>query len=85
MSAQKKNITIIVNGVPVHVERNENAPLMSVVEKALHDSGNVGQPISNWELTDSTGTRLDLSRKIETFHFPDEVTLFLSLKAGIGG
>ena len=85
MAHNQQLITIIVNGVPATLERNPHAPLRSLVEKALHDTGNVGQPIDNWELRDAAGNVLDLSRKIESFNFPDDVKLFLSLKAGVGG
>lgn len=85
MAREKQLLTIIVNGAPAAVERNENAPLSSTVEKALADTGNVGQPIENWELRDASGNVLDLSRKIGSFDFPEAVTLYLSLKAGVGG
>jgi uncharacterized protein DUF2604 len=85
MADHKRNLVIIVNGVPVEVERNANAPLLSVVEKALHESGNVGQPVESWEMRDAQGNILDPSRKIGDFDFPEGVKLFLSLKAGIGG
>jgi hypothetical protein len=85
MANDKRILTIIVNGVPAEVERNTNAPLRSAVEKALAETGNVGQPIENWEMRDAQGNSLDLSRKIGDFDFPDGVKLFLSLKAGIGG
>ena len=86
MTGHKKlTMTIIVNGVPTSVERNEDAPLISAIERALADTGNVGQPVENWELRDEAGNSLDVSRKIETYNFPDGVTLHLSLKAGVGG
>jgi hypothetical protein len=85
MSSDKRLLTIIVNGVPAVIERNANAPLRSLVEKALNDTGNVGQPVDNWEIRDAAGRVLDLSRKIGEFDFPDDVKLFLSLKAGVGG
>lgn len=81
----KQTITIVVNGVEAMIERNENAPLSSAIERALSETGNVGQPVENWELRDENGNLLDLSRKIGSFDFPEEVRLFLSLKAGVGG
>ena len=85
MANEKALLTIIVNGAPAVVERNENAPLKSAIEKALADTGNVGQPIENWELRDANGNVLDVSQKISAFDFPVDVKLFLSLKAGVGG
>lgn len=85
MGADKQTLTIVVNGVSALIERNENAPLHSAIERALSETGNVGQPAGNWELRDEKGNLLDTSRKIGSFDFPEEVRLFLSLKAGVGG
>jgi hypothetical protein len=81
----KLEIVIVVNGKPTEVEANPKAALQSVIEKALHQTGNSGQPPENWELRDAAGVLLDPTRKIEDFHFPDDVRLFLNLKAGVGG
>ncbi|HVF71030.1 MAG TPA: DUF2604 domain-containing protein [Chthoniobacterales bacterium] len=81
----KDTLTIVVNGNPTEVTANLNAPLRTVVNKALEQSGNVGQPAENWELRDAQGTLLDLDKKIGDYHFPADVKLFLSLKAGVGG
>lgn len=53
MADHKKALTIVVNGQPVEIEANENAPLRSLVGRALELSGNVGQPPENWELRDA--------------------------------
>jgi hypothetical protein len=82
---KKETITIVVASTPTEVTRNENAPLGSIIEKALEQTGNTGQPPENWELKDKAGNILDLKMKIKDYHFPDDVLLFLSLKAGIGG
>jgi hypothetical protein len=82
---KKQVLTIIVNGVPAVVQRNENAPLISAIERALTETGNVGQPIENWELRDGAGNVLDPHGKIGSYNFPDDIKLFLSLKAGVGG
>lgn len=81
----KFDLTIVVNGEPVVVEANENAPLRTVVEKALGETQNVGQPADNWELRDEDGKLLDLTKKIGTFAFAAGMTLLLSLKAGVAG
>lgn len=85
MAREKQLLNIIVNGASAVVERNENAPLISTIEKALADTGNVGQPIDNWELRDASGNVLDLSQKIGSFGFAADAKLYLSLKAGVGG
>ena len=81
----KTTLKIVVNGQPTDVEANGNAPLRTVIPKALEQTQNTGQPQENWELKDSAGVLLDIGKKIEDFHFPVGILLFLSLKAGVGG
>ena len=85
MADPKIAIVVVVNGEPTTVEANLNAPLHTIVPKALAATGNVGQPPENWELRDTDGNVLDTARKIESFRWASGVRLFLSLKAGIGG
>jgi hypothetical protein len=85
MNKNKETLTVVVNGTPTEVEANKNAPLETIIPKALHQTGNQGQPPENWELKDEAGHPLDLKKKIGDFNFPADVKLFLSLKAGIGG
>jgi hypothetical protein len=75
----------VVNGQPVDIEVNEHAPLGSVIERALHLSGNDGQPPDAWQLRDAAGAELDLTKQIGEYHFAPCTTLFLNLKAGVGG
>ncbi|NEJ11037.1 DUF2604 domain-containing protein [Rhizobium leguminosarum] len=84
-SKNKITLTIIVNGEPVSVEANVNAPLNTAIAKALEESGNVGQPPENWELKDENGTVFDASKKIEDLGITAGQKLFLSLKAGAAG
>jgi len=81
----KLTIAIVVNGQPTTVEANPEAPLHTIIPRALEQTGNAGQPPENWELRDAAGTLLDSSRKVEQFGFSGNVTLFLNLKAGVGG
>lgn len=85
MPKNKETLTVVVNGQPTEVEANENAPIRTVIPKALGKSGNTGRPPEDWQLTDADGNLLDLGRKIEEFGFVPGVTLLLSLKAGVGG
>jgi hypothetical protein len=86
MPDQKTTLTIVVNGTPTEVEVNDNSPLKVVVSKALEQTHNVGQPPENWELKDAQGNVFtDLEKKVGDYHFPPKTTLFLSLKAGVGG
>jgi hypothetical protein len=84
-SGNQIDINVVVNGQPVTVRANLNAPLQTVVLKALHDSGNSGQPLDNWELRDAAGQVLDLTRKVEDYVITSGATLFVNLKAGVGG
>lgn len=77
-------VKVIVNGTPTDVKTNVNAPLKSVVEKALEQTGNTGRPIEDWELK-WNGQVLDPNKKVNDYNIPDGAELFLSLRAGQGG
>jgi hypothetical protein len=85
MPSTKETLTVIVNGTPTEVVVEGNAPLETIIPKALHQTGNSGQPPQNWELKDAQGNLLDLQKKIKDYNFPEDTKLFLSLKAGVGG
>jgi len=78
----KLTITVVVNGQPTQVEAAAEASVQSLVEPALKQTGNSGQAAGNWELTDQTGKPVQPPMKVEQFAAQ---TLFLNLKAGIGG
>ena len=82
---KKLQIEVIVNGQSTVIEANVNAPLHSIIGKALEQTANSGQPPENWELRDAGGVLLPVDQKIENFNFPQGVKLFLNLKAGVGG
>lgn len=84
-TSNQVDLAIVVNGQPKVIQANNNAPLHTVIPRALEQTGNAGQPPENWELRDSAGALLDLDNKIGDFHFPVDVRLFLNLKAGMGG
>ena len=84
-SANEIDLTVVVNGQPVQVKANIQAPLRTLIEHALQQSGNSGQPIDNWELRDASGQILDPARKIGDFNFGAGTQLFLNLMAGVGG
>ena len=85
MPENEVDLAIVVNGQPTVVRANKNAPLRTVISRALEQTGNAGQPPANWELRDPAGAPLSLDQKIVDFRFPADVRLFLNLKAGIGG
>src|SRR5260370_34992553 len=77
-------LKVVVNGQPVVVQANVEAPLSTLIEHALNQSGNSGQPLGNWELRVASGHVLDPTRKIEDFAFAPGTTLSLNLKAALG-
>lgn len=83
--AEKVDLAIIVNGRPTVVQANVNAPLRSVIGRALQQTDNEGQPPENWEFKNAAGEALPGDRKIEDFGFPPNVTLYLDLIRGVGG
>ena len=85
MSDNKISLIVVVNGQPVTVEGNLHAPLLPLIQHALHESGNSGQPVENWELRDAAGNVLDPARKLGEIGVVAGATLFLNLKAGVGG
>jgi hypothetical protein len=85
MPENEIDLVIVVNGQPTVVKANKNAPLHTVIPRALDQTGNAGQPPENWELRDAAGALLPVDQKIEEFNFPSDVRLFLNLKAGVGG
>ncbi len=82
--SKNEKLTVVVGGVPTEVEVNANAALESVVEKALQQTKNVGQPKENWELKDAAGNLLDAQGKIAVY-LAAGAKVYLNLKAGIGG
>lgn len=85
MPDNQLQIEVIVNGQPTTVRANKNAPLHTIIPRALAETGNAGQPPESWELRDVAGVLLPPDQKIEEFNFPAGVKLFLNLKAGVGG
>lgn len=84
-SENKIALIVVVNGVPTPIEANLNAPLHTVAQHALNQSGHNGRPLSDWELKNSAGQRLDLDRKVGEFRFAPGTELFLSLTVGVNG
>ncbi|RXH35331.1 hypothetical protein XH84_05705 [Bradyrhizobium nanningense] len=78
-------ITMVVNGQPVVIEAEEKEKLTEIRQKALQETQNLAQPAENWEIKDEAGAVLDPEKRVGEYHFGKEVTLFLSLKAGVAG
>ncbi len=85
MGDKQIEFTIVVNGQPVAVKVNRYDEIGEAVSQALKESGNSGQPIGNWELRNDSGQIIDIEKKIADSDIKEGVTLFLNLKAGVGG
>lgn len=81
----KTQLVVVVNGAETVVDANVNAPLRTVAQHALNESGNNGRPLDDWEFKDEQGRTLDLDRKLGEFHFAPNALLFLTLAVGVNG
>jgi len=84
-SANKITLEIIVNGTQTTVDTNINAPLQVVAQHALNQTHQEGKPLAEWQLCDSAGTFLDLTRTVESYGFASGTTLYLQPKVGVNG
>lgn len=85
MNKNKSTLTVVVSGTEVEVEYNANTPLRTVVNHALSETGNSGQPASEWQLRNLAGDLLDLGKKIGEYGFTPGTKLFLNPGAGVTG
>jgi hypothetical protein len=85
MADNKIRLLVVVNTEDVTVEANLHAPLQTVAQHALNNSESKDRPLSDFDFKSSTGTPLDLAKKVEEYHFASGTKLFLSLKVGIQG
>ncbi|MCE5205129.1 MAG: DUF2604 domain-containing protein [Porphyromonadaceae bacterium] len=78
------NLKFSVTGKPVTIEKvNVNQPLKVSVQKALDETGST-RPIDEYEVL-FNNNKLDVNQKVESFNFPDDAVIFVSLKTGQGG
>lgn len=83
---QKILLVFIINGQDFSIEANINAPLMAAVQKALSESGNIGQRTPDeWEARDTKGILLEKNRTLTQLGLHNGDRLFLSLRVGAGG
>jgi hypothetical protein len=79
------SVVVVVSGQPVQIKANVHQRVEQLVHLALQQSGNKGQPPSEWELRTPDGTLIDQSRDVGAAGISDGMTLYLSPKAGAGG
>ncbi|MCY3883591.1 MAG: DUF2604 domain-containing protein [Gammaproteobacteria bacterium] len=85
MKTDGLSLNVVVNGQPVTVEVDIEMLMQTVVLDALKKTGNSGQAEENWELRDSDGRIIDLNKAFGALDLKPDATLFLNLRAGIGG
>ena len=81
----KSQLLVVVNGAETLVDASLNAPLRTVAQHALNQSGNTGRPLEDWEFKDDQGRSLDLDRKVGEFQFAPGAVFFLTLAVGVNG
>lgn len=78
-------VTVIVSGQPTSVKVNIHQKVEQLVREALNQTGNKGQPPSEWELRTSDGALLEQTLTVEAAGIVNGMTLYLSPRAGAGG
>jgi hypothetical protein len=78
----KLHVTFVINGEPTPVEGKPGEQLVKLLEKALKESENTGQPVDAWQVTDEPGNVLDVSKTLGELGIKDGAILLASLKAG---
>ena len=82
-----KNLTSLnfsVTGKKTTIEKvNVNQPLRVAVQKALKETGST-RPLDEYEVLYNNNI-IDIDQKVETFNFPEDAVIFISLKTGKGG
>jgi hypothetical protein len=81
----KLHVTFVINGEPTSVEGKPDEQLVKLLEKALKESENTGQPVEAWQVTDEPGNVLDVSKTLAELGIKDGAILLASLKAGAAG
>lgn len=82
---KKLSVTFVINGDPTVVEGKPSDMLVKLLEKALEESENTGQPVDAWVVTDEPGNPLDVTKTLAQLGIVDGAILLASLKAGAAG
>lgn len=89
MNEEKKqhnliNLKFSVTGKPITIEKvNINQPLQVSVQKAIDLTGSA-RTIEEYDVL-LNNKKLDITQQVETFNFPGDAVIFISLKTGQGG
>lgn len=76
---------VVVSGQATTLKVNVQQSVEHLVKEALKESGNKGQPASEWELRTPDGTLVDQALQISAAGIANHATLFLNPRAGAGG
>jgi hypothetical protein len=79
------SVTVIVSGQPTTVKVNIHQTVDHLVREALNQTGNKGQPPSEWELRTADGALIEQTLTIEAAGIVAGITLYLNPRAGAGG
>lgn len=86
---EKKNddlVAVVVNGNTTMVTVHGNPTLMEIVDTALQQTQNTGQPVENWELRGPDDAPItDLKIHFKKLDLQPGDMLYLNLRAGVGG
>lgn len=85
MESGEFKIKVVVNGQPISMSVRLDTLMQKVVQFALEETGNSGQPKDNWELRDASGQVIRLDKTIGELDVKPDATFYLNLRAGIGG
>jgi hypothetical protein len=85
MADNKISIVVVVNTEDVSVSANVNQPLHAVAQQALKQSESKDRQLSDFDLKDANGNKLDLDAKVGDAGVRDGAKLYLSLRAGVTG
>jgi hypothetical protein len=83
---QKAELTVVVSGAPITLEVNKNQPIKSLIEKALKEANEAGDP-KQWGYFIEEGSEmveLDGNLKVEEVLARTQ-TVYLNKKAGAAG
>ena len=79
-------VAVVVNGNTTTVTVHGNPTLLEIVNTALQQTQNTGQPVENWELRGPDDAPItDLKTHIKKLDLQPGHMLYLNLRAGVGG
>ena len=79
------SVQVVVSGQATNLTVNVQQSVEHLVKEALKESGNKGQPASEWELRTADGTLVDQALRISAAGIANHAALFLNPRAGAGG